>query len=209
MEFRAERYWRNCFLWFLAIFNVFSSKIVFYIYISINQCFGFKIRVNHEISSWTVLEKLMFIVLCIFSCFFAYFGVLFAGIVLLGGLRHPGPPHLGLLGQAAWGLSPVGILRMPFGTKNIPSFLANIFGVVFPGGLRPPDLPIWACWGRPRGGYHPWGYCFMILVAVSWFFKFLKKIKFWKNNKIVNFEKKICKNVGKSMPNMSGWYWGV
>ena len=28
----------------------------------------------------------------------------------------------------------------------------------FAGGLRPPDLPIWACWGRPRGDYHPWGY---------------------------------------------------
>ena len=31
-----------------------------------------------------------------------------------GGLRPPGPPHLGLLGQAAWGLSPVGVLLVPF-----------------------------------------------------------------------------------------------
>ena len=26
------------------------------------------------------------------------------------------------------------------------------------GGYAHPDPPIWACWGRPRGGYHPWGY---------------------------------------------------
>ena len=25
------------------------------------------------------------------------------------------------------------------------------------GGYAPPHPPIWACWGRPRGGYHPWG----------------------------------------------------
>ena len=35
--------------------------------------------------------------------------------ILPGGLRPPGPPHLGLLGQAAWGLSPVGVLLVPFG----------------------------------------------------------------------------------------------
>ena len=29
---------------------------------------------------------------------------------------------------------------------------------IFPGGLPPPGPPIWACWGRPRGGYRPWGY---------------------------------------------------
>ena len=36
--------------------------------------------------------------------------------------------------------------------------------VVFPGGSAPPDPPIWACWGRPRGGYHPWGYCWFLLI---------------------------------------------
>ena len=36
-----------------------------------------------------------------------------------GVLRPLGPPHLGLLGQAAWGLSPVGGLWIPFKTKNI------------------------------------------------------------------------------------------
>ena len=31
----------------------------------------------------------------------------------------------------------------------------------FPGRATPPPDPphIWACWGRPHGGYHPRGYC--------------------------------------------------
>ena len=31
-----------------------------------------------------------------------------------GGALPPRTPHLGLLGQAAWGLSPVGVLLVPF-----------------------------------------------------------------------------------------------
>ena len=29
--------------------------------------------------------------------------------------------------------------------------------------VAPPDPPVWACWGRPRGGYHPCGYCWCLL----------------------------------------------
>ena len=60
---------------------------------------------------------------CFLKVFFSFFltffgGEVFAGVVLPGGLRPPGPPHLGLLGQAAWGLSPVGVLWIPFETKK-------------------------------------------------------------------------------------------
>ena len=48
---------------------------------------------------------------------------------------------------------------------------------ILPGGLRPPDPPIWACWGRPRGGYHPWGYCWCLLADFS---------KFWKKHDAQN-----------------------
>ena len=39
-------------------------------------------------------------------------------VVFPRGLRPPGAPHLGLLGQAAWGLSPVGVLWILFETRK-------------------------------------------------------------------------------------------
>ena len=68
--------------------------------------------------------------------------------------------------------------------------LGGADGAVFPRGLRPPGPPIWACWGRPRGGTDdPFGLIFQFLK------KKIKNIFFYKtqsNDLFISSKRKIA-----------------